>query len=130
MTHPYFVAKARTVFHRAGGNPDNSGALATWAEEARSKADSKHGVLVAEDGTLVAHTIWATSNIGPAYYIEDLLVDLGEDVRREVGLTPSRTGGYRVATAMGTLRRAMRQPIIEVRYWEACTGSGAHVEAV
>lgn len=82
MTHPYFVAKAREIFARAGGDPEKSSALAAWAEDARARMDSKHGVLVAEDGTLVARTVWAYS------------------------------------------------PVREVRYWEACTGAGAHITEV
>lgn len=130
MTHPYFVAKAREVFARAGGDPEKSSALAAWAEDARARMDSKHGVLVAEDGTLVARTVWVYSPVRTSYCVAELLVDLGHDVRRDVGLTTGRRNGYTVDGALGILRRAMGQPIIEVRYWEACTGAGAHVKEV
>lgn len=129
-TDTYFIAKAREVFHRAGGNPENSAALAAWAEGARAREDSKHGVLVAEDGTIVARTVWAQHDGAATYFIEDLLVDLGDAVRRQVGLTPTRSSGYRVNDVIPGLRRVLGLAIIEVRYWDVCTGAGAHIQEV
>lgn len=34
-THGYFVAKARDVFAKAGGDPDRYGPLAEWAQAGR-----------------------------------------------------------------------------------------------
>ena len=38
MEAQYFQAKAREVFARAGGDPDNADALAAWAQGLREAA--------------------------------------------------------------------------------------------
>lgn len=99
MTDSYFVAKAREVFARAGGDPANAGALAEWAEEAKQIGDPKRGVIVAEDGELVAATHYvADVGIGASYVVKDDAARLGL-FGDEVGLAAaqiSRTLGKRV----------------------------------
>lgn len=99
MTDSYFVAKAREVFSRAGGDPANAGALAEWAEEAKQIGDPKRGIIVAEDGELVAATHYvADVGIGASYVVKDDAARLGL-FGDEVGLAAaqiSRTLGKRV----------------------------------
>lgn len=50
--HPYFMARA-TKLLPDGANPVP---LATWAQEARERDERTIGVLVADDGRIIAHT--------------------------------------------------------------------------
>ena len=57
MTHPYFVDKARELFTSLGLDPENSGALASWAEAAKTSGDvGGRGIIVSADGSLLAET--------------------------------------------------------------------------
>ena len=115
-TLPYFTAKARAVFAEAGGNPDNSGKLAQWAQAAREIGDMNRGVIVAEDGTIIAETKhlggWAA-----AHYVTELHGDWDLGHHNEVGM------------AMSALRKHVG-PTIHVRYWKVCTGSSAAIPEV
>lgn len=55
-TYGYFTERARAVFARESGDPDSTADLAAWAEQARDRTDV-HGVIVAQDGTVVAETV-------------------------------------------------------------------------
>ena len=114
MTHPYFIAKARDVFSRAGGDPDKAAALAGWAEEAKRIGDPKRGVIVAEDGELVAATRYvADVGIGASYVVK-------EDADR-LGLF-----GNEVGLATAQLHRILGQRVIHVTMAEVTRGAGAH----
>lgn len=54
---PHYLDKARRIFLRAGGNPDNSKQLATWGQQMKDEgrgSDYSVQAIVAEDGTIVA----------------------------------------------------------------------------
>ena len=112
-THPYFVVKAREVFSRAGGDPDRAGELAVWAEEAKRIGDPKRGVIVAEDGTLVADTRYvADVGIGASYVVKEDADRLGL-FGNEVGLATAQIG------------RKLGQRVIHVTMAEVTRGAGA-----
>ena len=106
-THPYFTDKARAVFTRAGGEPDNSTALAAWAEQAHAAGDERVGVVITEAGEIVAHTRRDRNRRVSATYVTS-----GPQKNRELGL------------ALSALRKA-HGPVIPVRYSEVCQGAGA-----
>lgn len=115
MTDSYFVAKAREVFARAGGDPANAGALAEWAEEAKKIGDAKRGVIVAEDGQIIAATRYvAEPGIGASYVIK-------ADSDR-LGLF-----GNEVGLALGQIRQQVSQRVIHVTMPEVTRGAGARV---
>ena len=115
MTHEYFIAKAREVFARAGGDPANAGALAEWAEEAKKIGDAKRGVIVAEDGQIIAATRYvAEPGIGASYVIK-------ADSDR-LGLF-----GNEVGLALGQIRQQVSQRVIHVTMPEVTRGAGARV---
>lgn len=115
MTESYFVAKAREVFSRAGGDPAKAGALAEWAEEAKKIGDPKRGVIVAEDGSLVAATRYvADIGIGASYVVKEDADRLGL-FGNEVGLATAQIG------------RKLGQRVIHVTMAEVTRGAGAHV---
>jgi hypothetical protein len=119
MTHPYFVDKAKALFTARSGDPDNAGALAAWAERVRPSNDSRLGVLVALDGTLIAETrhIPSAPSTPGAAYVRVALGDVyGELVDREVGL------------ATGQASTITGQPVIHVKFSEVCTGHGNHIQ--
>lgn len=122
--HPYFLDKAREVFRKAGGDPDSSTELARWAEAAKAgeparaaAGEPQPGIVVAQDGTLVATTTWRQANIGARYYVDEILVPCVDEDRK-------RMTGYAVRDHMPGLGKLVGgQPCIEVRYWEICTGA-------
>ena len=115
MTHAYFTAKAREVFSRAGGDPDKAAALAEWAEEAKRIGDPKRGVIVAEDGELVAATRYVSDiGMGASYVVK-------EDADR-LGLF-----GNEVGLATAQLHQILGQRVIHVTMAEVTRGAGAHV---
>ena len=109
--HGYFADKARSVFAKAGGNPDRSGSLARWAQDAKAAGDSRLGVILDDRGVILAETRHVPSTIsspGVTYAATG-----GPDVKdREVGL------------AMAALRRATGRAVIHVKYSEVCQGAG------
>lgn len=118
-THPYFTAKAREVFYRAGGDPDLSGPLAAWAEEARNINDPHRGVVVAEDGEILATTFLARSPGGvSAWYID------AEAVKRY------RTDLSVVDMAMGRITYATGKRAVHITMSDVCTGAGKHIQDV
>jgi hypothetical protein len=112
----YFVDKARDVFAGAGGNPDLSGPLAEWASKAREAGDPRVGVIVAEDGTIIARTRHTPGNgsttCGGTYVYRK------DTARGEGGI------GEILDRAMARLAHEHDQPMIHVRYWEVCQGAG------
>ena len=115
MTHAYFTAKAREVFSRAGGDPAKAAALAEWAEEAKRIGDPKRGVIVAEDGELVAATRYVSDiGMGASYVVK-------EDADR-LGLF-----GNEVGLATAQLHQILGQRVIHVTMAEVTRGAGAHV---
>jgi hypothetical protein len=120
MTHGYFTDKARAVIGRAGGDPDTAGALAEWAEEAKRIGDPRRGVIVAEDGSLVAATRYYRehSDRAGASYVEKA------DARRW-GLHVEETG-----MAIGELHRITGKQLIHVTMPEMCRGAGRSVPQV
>ncbi len=115
MTHPYFTAKAQEAFSQAGGDPDKAGPLAEWAEQAKRIGDPKRGVIVAEDGELVAATRYVSDiRMGASYVVK-------EDADR-LGLF-----GNEVGLATAQLHQILGQRVIHVTMAEVTRGAGAHV---
>lgn len=120
-THPYFTDKARAVFAAAGADPGLSDTLAAWAEAFRAGPDydSRVGVIVAEDGTILAETRHtpATGWSPGATYVTGIHAYLTGSaewdslVGREVGL------------ACGSLRRLAGQDVIHVTASQVCMGA-------
>lgn len=114
----YFEDKARRVFERASGDPERAGSLAAWARSVHQTRDSRLGVIVAEDGTILAQTRHSgdSNPFGPGAgvaYVTDVYD--GADraaVGREVGL------------ALGHFVRRTGQQAIHVTYSDVCTGAG------
>ena len=112
--HPYFLSKARDVCIQASGDPANAAALAAWAQEARDVNDSRRGVIVAEDGSLIAETYFYPG---------------GPDTPGATYLTPADTKRYELfgnelGIALGALSRITGQHLIHVRMSEVCSGAG------
>ncbi len=124
--HPYFVTKARAWMISAGGDPAKAGELARWAQiawyaarTATGAPDHTHGfryrgVIIAEDGTLLAET----RRCGRSRGLQADYVDLG-DLKR---LTGTDGGPHVVDMALGRIRRAVGQPVAHVRFSEVCEG--------
>lgn len=101
-THPYYAEKARDVFGRAGGDPDNAGPLAEWAEQARALGDrAPHGVLVAEDGEILGETV-RTRGHASAVYVDDAGSQRWGLFGNEVGL------------ARGQIARRLGGPVVHI----------------
>lgn len=114
-THPYFIAKAREVLRKAEGNPDNCAALAAWAEDARKINDCDRGVIVAEDGEIVAATRYQRG-LPSATYVEP------DDAMR-YGLF-----GCELGLALGQLKRATGKELIHVKMSQVCLGASQFIE--
>lgn len=120
MTHAYFVAKARARLAQAGGDPDHAGPLAEWAGEAKRIGDARRGVIVAEDGELIAETLYHPPTAGSpgATYVRP------DDTER-YDLSPNEVG-----MAMGQLHQITGKRLIHVTMPEVCRGAGKHVPEV
>ena len=131
---PYFLDNAREVLRHAGGDPDKAGPLAEWAQDQREtmpqpdgggveqiERSRHHGVIVAEDGQIVAHTWIPTDRLGRAtsWHVRK------EDLERH-GVTADRTA---VDLAQGALVQAIGQQVIHVTMSEVCFGAGKPVMA-
>ena len=118
--HPYFVAKARQRMAAAGGDPANAGPLAEWARDAKRIGDARRGVIVAEDGELVAATMYhpGTNSRPGVSYVEKA------DVQRW-GLNHDETG---LATA--ELERVTGRRLVHVTMPEVCRGAGKFIQQV
>ncbi|MEA5054164.1 MAG: hypothetical protein VB093_12080 [Propionicimonas sp.] len=122
MSHDYYLAQAEDAFAAAGGDVDNAGQLAAWAEAARSRPDMMRlGVIVAADGQLIAETIRLHVTVAiSAVYVNRLLVDLPD---------PSDVRGTILDLAVGSIRRQLGQPVIHVPAWQVCTGAARRLVA-
>lgn len=111
----YFTSKARDVFARAEGDPDQADRLAVWAQDAKQQGDMRRGVIVAEDGELIAGTRMYTGagGGGPIVWYVD-----AEDAHR-YGLTATEVG-----LATSALHRILGRRVIHVAAREICTGPG------
>ena len=114
--HPYFTAKAQDAFSRAGGDPDKAGPLAEWAEQAKRIGDPKRGVIVAEDGQLVAATRYVTDPGISAWYVAKEDADRLQLFGNEIGL----------ATAQ--LHRILGKRVIHVTMPEVTRGAGLRAQ--
>ena len=107
-----FELNARELLARAGGDPANAGPLAQWGRTLRRECPGNRadrGVIVAEDGTLIAETRrrgWKGGH-GAAQYVSARL-DGGntEVVNVEYGL------------AQGRINQEVGTNTIHVTYWE------------
>lgn len=116
--HPYFVDKARQAFAKAHGNPDMSGPLAEWAQHARTVGtDTTVGVIVGEDGVILADTRHITSGGSGATYVTG--VRNPEHTGWDVGVE-----NFELGLAMPILRRLTGHGVIHVRYSQVCQGAG------
>ena len=116
MTHPYFTARARAWMARASARPQDSSALARWAQTARLAGMADRGIILGRDGTLLAETRRRRGH----YY-----VDPGDMARLGLTTVPTELGA-----AMGALRRAVGQAVAHAAYWEVCCGAGRLVPEV
>ena len=89
----YFESRARAVLEPLGIS--NWQAVADWAEQQLRPRDYSHGVIVAADGQIVAHTRRTDGSVA-AWYVEP------DDARR-YGLVGNEVGLVlpRVASAVG-----------------------------
>jgi hypothetical protein len=117
MPAPRFVARARAILIRAGGNPEHALDLAEWAEDAELDGDSARGCVVGIlDGSIMAEVRrvqWSRDSF-PADY------DSGRYVTE--CLSDPTLSGWELRGAMGVLRRATGQRTIYVTYADACLG--------
>lgn len=116
MTHPYFTARARAWMARAGARPQDTDALARWAQTARLADLDDRGVVIGRDGTLLAETRRRRGH----YYVAP-----GDMAR--LGLT---TGSTELGAALGAIRRHVGQDVAHAPYWEVCTGAGQFIPEV
>lgn len=117
--HPYFTAKARSVFEAASGDPDSSAALAAWAQTAHDDPDTttRDQVIVAADGAILGQARYVPGRAGAAY-VRAVTHDRDRDlIGREVGL------------AVGSFARSHGAPAIVVTYSQVCLGQGATIRA-
>ena len=112
MSSEYFAAQAADVFMAAGGDPANSRPLATWAEDARANRDWRRlGVVVAQDGRLIAETIRLNVLAGvTAVYVTDVLIDLPDPDDIDGTILDLACGTIRQQIAMSQMMLAMMPP--------------------
>lgn len=109
----YFEAKAREAFANAGGDPALTGDLAAWAAAAKDRTDIA-GVIVAEDGQIVAETVRQGRREARATYVSD--------PDRKLGLF-----GDEVGIALGQISRKIGKRVIHLTRAQLTMGAGAHV---
>jgi hypothetical protein len=118
VTSPYFVAKAREIFDRAGGDPDRSGPLAEWAQAAVDD-NPRRGVILAEDGRILAATLYTPG--GPGAVGATYVIAVSD------GLPTDRILDMEVGLAEGALRKATGQAVIHVRHSQVCRGASCFI---
>lgn len=112
---PYFTAKARAAFAKAGGDPDVTNKLAAHAQDMHERDATREGVIVGQDGTLYAITTRGESGTDRpvhAYVVRNLDPAAVDAVGQEVGLGAS------------TIRRHAGQQVIHLTYTDLCVGAG------
>lgn len=118
--HPYFVAKAAQWMRRAGGRAEDAEDLARWAQIAwhadrLGMAGARlRGVVIAEDGTLLAETRRSRE---PGRGVSAVCV-VPEDLKRLTGAAVPNV----VDMAMSAIGRAVGRPVRHVRFSEVCQG--------
>ena len=107
-----YLDVARAVLSRAGGDPVNAGPLAQWAETHDTSADSRLGVIVGRDGTILAETErepGATGADVAGTYVTSCVTTSGVDLL---------VVGHEVGMALGRIRNAVGQDVIHLRAHE------------
>lgn len=119
--HPYFRGRAEAVFAEAGGDPAAAGPLAAWAQQVKQSgqdaATAGLGVVVADDGRLIAITKHSTGWGVRATYVTGLLVD-------DPQLERAHLVGLEVGLATARIAGKIGHPVIHVRASQVCTGKG------
>ena len=112
MTHPYYMQKARSAMERAGGDPENAGRLAEWAERVVNGEHRRRlgGVVVASDGTLICETVHVdgTPSTPGATYVP-------ADEAERLGIAVAAGCGVEIGYAMGALERVAGQPVAHIK---------------
>lgn len=99
-THGYYVGKARRAMREAGGDPDVSGELAAWAEQATARDGKKpQGAIVAQDGRVLAETFHAEG----ATYVD------------RAGRERYQLRGNELGLAVGQISKAEGMPVVHVK---------------
>jgi len=111
--HPYYIAKAREIFTRAGGDPANAMPLAAWAQETKTAIDAdpdairEIGVLVSEDGQIRAE-IGLYGTEPRAWYVNNSEYEVAKNLISD--------------KACARIGREIGQKLIQVNIWEAASG--------
>lgn len=113
--HPYYRQKARAWMRRAGARPQDAGDLARWAQNAALVGDPGRGIIVAQDGTLVAETFRCYGLIPTDYADLDAMA-------RIIG-TPKSFIANQADMAVHELARAIGQPCARATYSDLCRGA-------
>ncbi|WP_345750137.1 hypothetical protein [Microbacterium rhizophilus] len=106
----YYSDIAARVFQDAGGDPVHSTALATWAETARDRGRS--GVIVGQDGTILAETTRVRGRVSADY--------VTEQGTKRWGLRSNVRD-----LAVGAISRQAGQPAIWISTADLTRGAGA-----
>jgi len=116
--HGYFLNRARAVFVNAGGDPENAGPLAAWAQRVRPGNDHWLRAVVAETGEILAEAQYLGRNRPvPAAYISWVAHESDRDlVGLEMGL------------ARGQFGRRHETRAIVVTFSDVCLGQGVRSE--
>lgn len=112
MPHPYFVAKAAEVFLGAGIDAAACGPLADWAER-HQPADNVHGVIVAEDGEIMAETFSVYPD--PGVYVDRAGVERWQ-LRANV-----------LDLAMAAIKRQSGKELMHIRRRVVCQGAARFI---
>lgn len=115
--HGYFVDKARAVFAKAGGDPDNAGPLAEWAQRVRPGNDHWLRVIVAETGEILAEARHSGNEWVGASYITWVRAESDRDLI-----------GYEMDLARAALVRRHLDQAIVVTFSDVCLGAGPRSE--
>lgn len=108
VVHPYFEGKARAVLEPLGVT--NWRPVASWAEQQPRPRDYSHGVIVAADGQIVAHTR-RTDGFMAAWYVDP------DDARR-LGLV-----GNEVGMVLGRIKASVGQDVVHVKLADVAGGA-------
>lgn len=118
MPKEFFEMKARAVFAESGGDPECADALARWGQDvADHRADEiqRLGVLVAQDGTLLAETMRHRGPELSTVYVATML---------DESLDPLGVEGTVMDMARAECVRQTGQAVIHVPAWQVVRGAG------
>ena len=120
MTHPYFVAKARDFMRRAGAAPDvDITGIARWAQIAYLASQAGHprvrrrGIIVGEDGSVLAETRLSGKGPGPHVFHVDR-----PDLKRITG----HDGPSYLGLATGAIHQATGLRVVHATFSDLCEG--------